>query len=305
MDKAEGYFDSHLHLDLLPNWMSARNRWQGHQYKLDYFKSLEKPVILNVAIYPFWKSGFDKLEQHISSFLKFIENQSQVRLLKSKADLNSLDGVNIVLHLESGRILSNPQKEIEILHNLGVRGIIPVHFLNNDFGFSCDDPRNKSLKNKQFGVKEKGKELIAVCNKYQMWLDISHAETKTAEGIIQHADKVMASHVGLKEIVDSPRNISLLLAQKIAAKNGIIGLMPWTRLNGNSSENYLKAFQIAIDKNLENNLTIGTDFGAPLKTPHDIKSIQNIEQLLNLPNFPTSKILWENGLNWLNFALPR
>jgi membrane dipeptidase len=299
----QGLFDAHLHLDLLPNWMSARNRWQNHLFTLEYFQSIQKPVVLNVAIYPSWRSSFPELLHQIEKFCAFINNHPEVYFIKSKKDLHNLRGVGVLMHVESARILSEPQKEIKALFDLGVKGIIPVHFLNNRFGNSCDDPRNKTAKESK-GLSKLGQQLVEVCNEHNMWMDVSHASDQTAFDLIAQSNFIMASHVGIRERMPKARNISMATAQQIVKKNGLIGLLPWTRLHGGKSQDFLHTVQYCQQNGLDKHLAIGTDFGAPVKTAKELNSLENIENALFKADISTENIMWRNGIQWLERVLP-
>ena len=299
----QGLYDAHLHLDLLPRWMSARNRWQNHLFTLDYFQRIQKPVVLNVAIYPAWRASFPELLAQIEKFRAFIENHPNVQFIQSKNDLHHLKGVGVLMHLESARILSEPQKEIKELHDLGIKGIIPVHFLNNRFGSSCDDPRNKATKTSK-GLSVLGQQLVEACNEHRIWLDVSHASDQTALDLINQSDFVMASHVGIRERAPKARNISIDTAQRIVQKNGLIGLLPWTRLHGGKTQDFIQTIQYCQQIGIDKHLAIGSDFGAPVKTAKELNSLENIENALFKANLSTENIMWKNGIQWLERVLP-
>ena len=297
--------DLHTHLDTLDPIIKLRSILQGHLISIDNHNK-ESKVILNVAIYSLRIKGFSHIVEMIKKIKDEITSKDQVILIESQRELNSNFKIGIILHLESARCLKDYPTQLPILFKLGVRGIIPLHFVDNLFGNSCDDPLRRLYTNKKDnGLSEDGIKLVKLANTLGMWIDLSHCTDKTAIDICKVADNVMVSHVGFREIVGFKRNFSKKVLIEVIKKNGLIGLTPWQHLIGNSYESYKKTIEFGLKNEYGNSLCIGSDFGAPIKTHSSIKSIFDLRKIVNQMNDDSNRILWDNGYNFFNKVLPK
>ncbi len=292
--------DLHTHLDSLQTYVQLRSKLQNHKITInEHFKSNHK-VILNLAFYMQFYQSFEDLIKLIKKYREIIETTPGCKLIKNKADLDSNYQIGFIFHLESARLIKHPENQLEQLSQLGVRGIIPLHFIDNQYGNSCDDfGRRLKLKSDDNGLTQFGKDLVEICNQKRMWIDISHATDRTASDILKHANFVVASHTGIREFKNFKRNIPLEHAKEIQNKNGLIGLIPWTHLIPNHKNGYRELVEFSLKSGLEKAIGIGTDFGAPIKTYKENKSIFNLAEVIDL-NFKesASKIKSENALNF-------
>lgn len=145
---------------------------------------------------------------------------------------------------------------------------------------------------------------MELCNQYQIWVDLAHTSEQTGKDILSLAQKVMISHVGICELNPKARNKSLSLMKQVAQKGGVIGLIPWTHLTGPTDAHYLDHFKMAIDHGLENHLCIGSDFGAPITTPKNLKSSHHLHDLLKKLPAHAHKLQWDNAYQFLKNTLP-
>lgn len=294
--------DLHTHLETLNPIVSFRNKIQGHLYSVTGHLNKDYKVILSAAMYVQVWDNYEALKQMTIDFTEVINKFGKdVKLITSTEDLNSEYKVGIILHIESARTLKNYKVQVPELFKLGVRGIIPIHFKDNQFGNSSDDPfRRLKIKRKDTGITEDGKELMKICNELGMWVDLSHTTDKTGYEMIEIANEVMVSHVAIRDIVNRPRNKDIKFLQKVASKKGIFGLTPWAHLVGGSVESFKHQLNFAIDNNLGKSICIGTDLGAPIKTATEIKSIFDIARVTKNNDF-----IYENAWTFLNRALPK
>lgn len=302
----EKIIDLHTHLETLGSVFTSRSLIQNHQFHLDGHIRANHKTILSVAMYVPLFAGFDGLIKLINDFRNQIEKTDSVKLILNKNDLESDFNVGIILHIESARVIENHRLQLPELFDLGVRGIIPMHFVNNKIGISSDDPRNiLSFKYKDTGLSVYGKEFIKHCNKLGMWIDLSHSSDNTAEEIVELADNVMISHVGVRDLVDKKRNQSVKLMKKIASKKGVIGLIPWTHLIGDQMDSYENQFNFLHHQGLENHIAIGSDFGAPIKTSTHHRSVFDLARSIN--KFDENKNLykWNNAFEFFKRVLPK
>lgn len=87
----------------------------------------------------------------------------------------------------------------------------------------------------QIGLKEDGKVLLEFLAGRGIAIDFSHTSDPLAEGILNHIDKkglqlpVMASHSNFRAVHNHERNLPDSIAQEIIARNGIIGMVLYSK----------------------------------------------------------------------------
>lgn len=302
MENNQSYIiDLHTHLETLSPIVSFRNKIQGHIYSLGDHLHKDKKVILSVAMYVQVWSGYSHLKKMTEKFIAMVNSYGEeVKLIKTKEDLKANYKVGIILHVESARCLKNYEEQLPELFNLGIRGIIPIHFKDNRFGNSNDDPfRRIGIKSKDTGLTDDGKMFVEICNNLGIWLDLSHTADKTGQEILELANEVMVSHVGIRDLVNRKRNKDLTFLQSISDKNGIFGLTPWCHLVGNEEKDFIKQLNFSKENNLSKSACIGTDLGAPIKTSSKIRSIFDIARLTQDEDF-----IYKNAYSFFERVLP-
>ena len=228
-----------------------------------------------------------------------------VRLITKKADLEGEYKVGCHLHIESARTLKDPEVQLPHLWELGIRGIIPIHFVDNYIGNSSDDLwRRLKIKRKDSGLTAEGKKFIQIMNELGMWVDLSHTMDTTANEILDIANEVMVSHVAIRDNVFRMRNKSINFLKNVADKGGIFGLTPWQHLIGNEKEGYDKVIQLSLDYDLKHAVCIGTDLGAPIKTHKTIKSVFDLGKIADKYSEHAENIKWNNAFDYFQRVLP-
>lgn len=291
--------DIHNHIDTLNGLLRLRGKLQHHLTNIrDYLPTQEgAQVLLSVSLYASFYQTFDHLIDLIQSIKKEIDSLgSDVQLIETNADLRKNFKLGLILHVESARLLKNYQSQLPQLFDYGVRGIIPVHFKDNQFGDSCDDPlRRLSLKKRNRGLTTEGEKIVKLCNDKGIWIDLTHTTDTTASDILSIAKKTMVSHIGIRELKNLKRNKPLAFLKKLSEKGGLIGLSPWTHLVGNS---YKGHYEFAKNNALEDSICIGSDYGVPIKTEKTYSSLFKIAS-----EIPDEKFLFKNAWNFFDRAL--
>lgn len=293
--------DLHHHLDTLNFALKIRGMLQGHCHSIKDHLAKKEKVILNVALYPNFYRSYSFLISLIKNVKSDIKRFGpQVKLITTNSDFEGDFDLGIILHVESARLIKKPEHQLAELYDLGIRGVIPLHFIDNQFGNSCDDPlRRFALKKEDLGLTERGERFVETCNQLGLWLDLTHTSEQTGLDIIERANEVMVSHVGIRQLRPIQRNKPLSLLKKVAAKNGVIGLSPWKHLCGPNSDSYQRLVTFARENQLENSICIGSDFGAPIATTKQTKDIFSIAQIIKQENFLSS-----NAVNFFRRVLP-
>ena len=124
-----------------------------------------------------------------------------------------------VLDMEGSIDLDGDVSVLRDFYRLGLRSYqLSAHNAPNNYADSCCSPPQ------WHGLNERGKALIAEMNRLGMVINISHASDEAiSQTIDASTDPVIATHHGLREFNDIPRNMPDWLLQKLAAKGGLIG----------------------------------------------------------------------------------
>lgn len=143
----------------------------------------------------------------------------------------ALNGSDVERIVKSGRIAAVLDMEGSIdrggdlgvlrqFYSLGLRSYqLSAHNAQNDYADSCCSPP------RWHGLNERGRALIREMNRLGMVINVSHAsDDAISQAIDVSSDPVIATHHGLREFNDIPRNMPDWLLKKLAAKGGLIGI---------------------------------------------------------------------------------
>lgn len=256
-------------------------------------------------------------------FIKELEkNAATIGLIKTQADYNENKAnkqISVLLTLEEGGILEGKIENLEEFYQLGVRLITLTWNYPNEIGtpnILYWDKEKHILAENQTGLTKFGFECIQRMSELHMIIDLSHASDQMAKDILDSsAQGIVASHSNARKLTPHPRNLSDELIQKIADKNGLIGI--------NFFDQFLKLKQptnlpAAISEHLwymyqlvgEDSLCFGSDFdGIPVHADlNDVNSFPKIIQALKQKGFTSrqiEKISYLNAENFLQHYLPK
>ena len=143
----------------------------------------------------------------------------------------ALNGPDIDRIVKSGKIAAVLDMEGSIdrdgdlgvlrqFYRLGLRSYqLSAHNASNGYADSCSSPP------RWHGLNERGRALISEVNRLGMVINVSHASDEAiSQAIDASSDPVIATHHGLREFNDIPRNMPDWLLKKLAAKGGLIGI---------------------------------------------------------------------------------
>jgi membrane dipeptidase len=150
------------------------------------------------------------------------KNRDKIELALNADDLeriNKAGKIAAVLDLEGGFDLDGDLGVLRDLYRLGLRSAqLPAHNWGNNFADSCCAPP------KWHGLNERGRAVIREMNRLGMVINVSHASDEAIEQALEvSSDPLVATHHGLRQVNDIPRNMSDSLLKKMAAKGGVIG----------------------------------------------------------------------------------
>lgn len=150
------------------------------------------------------------------------KNRETVELALNASDIDRIVGsgkIAAVLDMEGSIDLEGDPGVLRQFYNLGLRAYqLSAHNAQNGYADTCAAPPL------WHGINECGKALIGEMNRLGMVINVSHAsDDAISQAIDVSSDPVVATHHGLREFNDIPRNMPEWLLKKLAAKGGLIG----------------------------------------------------------------------------------
>ncbi len=150
------------------------------------------------------------------------QNSSVLELARNGHDIDRIVGAGkmaAVLDMEGSLDREGDLSVLRRFYAMGLRSYqLSAHNAQNGYADSCCAPPQ------WHGLNERGKAVIREMNRLGMVINVSHASDEAiAQAIDVSTDPVIATHHGLREFNDIPRNMPDWLLKKLAAKGGLIG----------------------------------------------------------------------------------
>jgi membrane dipeptidase len=150
------------------------------------------------------------------------ENRGTIELARNGRDIDRIVAsgkMAAVLDMEGSLDRDGDLGVLRRFYQLGLRSYqLSAHNAQNRYADSCCSPAQ------WHGLNDRGKALIREMNRLGMVINVSHAsDDAISQAIDVSADPVIATHHGLREFNDIPRNMPDWLLKKLAAKGGLIG----------------------------------------------------------------------------------
>jgi membrane dipeptidase len=139
-----------------------------------------------------------------------------------------------VLDIEGSWDLDGDLGILRDLYRLGLRSAqLSAHNANQHYADSC------CAVPQYHGLTDHGKEVIREMNRLGMVINVSHAGDDTTSQAIDVSDKpVVATHGGMRSIIDIPRTMPDDLMKKLAAKGGVFGFQIGSDFNNKRTYDY-------------------------------------------------------------------
>jgi membrane dipeptidase len=125
-----------------------------------------------------------------------------------------------VLDIEGSFDLDGDLAVMRDFYRLGLRSMqLSAHNWQNNYADSCCAGAFKWK-----GLNDRGRAWVREANRLGMVINVSHAsDDAISQAIDASSDPVVATHHGLRQVNDIPRNMPDWLLKKLAAKGGVIG----------------------------------------------------------------------------------
>lgn len=157
------------------------------------------------------------------------------------------------------------------------------------------------------GISSKGKDLIKIMNELGIALDISHLSHKAAMQGIELADKVLATHSCIYDLLPNKRNIKTETINYLAQKQGIIGICFYPLFLGSDDvfQKIIYSVEYLLNLGFEKNISFGSDFdGADMSS--SLSSTKHIPKLYEafidngFKNSTIENIFYKNAIAFFN-----
>ncbi|MFT3964384.1 MAG: membrane dipeptidase [Sphingobium sp.] len=152
------------------------------------------------------------------------QNPDRLFLVKSADDFDKLgkDGrIGVMLGLQNSGSIGTVARRVEMLWQLGIRVMQLTYNDSNLLGDGCLEERNG-------GLSQFGRDVVAECNRSGVLLDVSHAAPGTAADVLARSRQpVVASHSSRRVWASNPRNIPDEVLLAVARSGGVVGVPAW------------------------------------------------------------------------------
>ncbi|MEM3404430.1 MAG: membrane dipeptidase [Nitrososphaeria archaeon] len=253
--------------------------------------------------------AWENVVHQIGMFNSDLDHQDFAFLARRVEDLQRAHDngqAALVIHLESAPHMGTEYDKVDVLYGLGVRVMGIVYSEGNEYASGI---ANKN----DFGLTDRGYDLVERMNKLGMSIDISHAGEKASLEIIEASKKpVFCTHAGAKALWPSRRMKPDEIIKALAEKEGIIGVeaAPHTTLTmknrTHSIESIMEHFvyieklvginyigfgpdtlfgdHVALHHAFAKELSIGTAFRANLPEFQEVPYVDGLENPSEYPN---------------------
>lgn len=154
----------------------------------------------------------------------------QLGLAMNSDDLTRLQQGNriaAVLDIEGSYDLDGDLDVLRALHQLGLRSAqISAHNWNQHYADACCSTPQWN------GLTAHGRDVVREMNRLGMVINVSHSADTTMAQVIDASERpVIATHHGLRQVNDIPRNIPDALFKKLVDRGGVIGFQIGSEFN--------------------------------------------------------------------------
>ena len=261
----------------------------------------------SIFVAPAWRRWQDEAEvyhdaeeahQQASAQLDFYhrlaDEDQRVRLILTTADLEATlatwetdqPQLGIFIIMEGADPIRTPD-ELELWIERGLRGVGLSWAAGTRYAGGNGNPGP---------LTDLGHDLLSAMANYHLLMDLSHLwEDAAYEVLDRYPGPIVASHANPRAFVDSPRQLSDRLIERIAERNGVIGIVPYNRMleiGWSESDPRLPLRRVveAIDYVCQllgsaEHVGIGSDFDGGLgreSVPREIETIRDLNKIAPL-----------------------
>ncbi len=207
-----------------------------------------------------------------------------------------------LLSIEGAHALDGDPANVDIVADAGIRMISPAHFFDTAFGGSAHGLE-------QHGLTPRGRDMIRRMEARGVLLDVAHSSARTIDDALAVSTRpVVASHTGVRGVLDNARNLSDVHLDGIAATGGLVGIGFWpTASGGEDAAAIARSIAYAVERVGPAHVALGSDWDGAVPVPFDAaNTVQLTDALLDagLDAAAIRAVMGENVLRVLAAALP-
>ena len=250
--------------------------------------------------------------RHLALQAHALETRSHgsFRLITSQADLAAYLAAREargamtagLLAIEGAHALDDDPRNLDAVYDLGVRMISPAHFFDTAFGGSAHGVEQGALT-------IRGRELLEAMEARGVLFDVAHASARTIDDALAIATQpVVASHTGVRGVLDNARNLSDAQLEGIAATGGLVGIGFWDTASGGRETAWIaRSIAYAVDRIGPDHVSLGSDWDGAVGVPFDAANTVLLTDALldaGLDEATIRAVMGENVLRLLAATLP-
>lgn len=232
---------------------------------------------------------------------KIIKPNKQMKLIKTKKDINRLEAEDIgaILTLEGCEAVERDLLKLKTLLRLGVTS---VGLTWNGANSVADG----ALEERGGGLTRFGKEVLSLLNEKQTWCDVSHLSERGFWDVIEWADHPFASHSNCYSLCPHPRNLKDDQISAIIERNSVMGItfVPHflSGLEQASVTDVLRHLEYVCERGGEKHVGFGSDFDGIDQTVNGLSKLKEYDFLINellkyYTNIQVNRFLYKNMEN--------
>jgi membrane dipeptidase len=207
-----------------------------------------------------------------------------------------------LLSIEGAHALDGDPANVDVVADAGIRMISPAHFFDTAFGGSAHGVE-------QYGLTARGREMVRLMEARGVLLDVAHGSARTIDDALAVSTRpVVASHTGVRGVLDNARNLSDAHLEGIAATGGVVGIGFWpTASGGEDAAAIARSIAYAVDRVGAGHVGLGSDWDGAVPVPFDAaNTVQLTDALLDvgLEEASIRAVMGENVLRLLAATLP-
>jgi membrane dipeptidase len=207
-----------------------------------------------------------------------------------------------LLSIEGATALDGDPANVDVVADAGFRMISPAHFTDTVFGGSAHGVE-------QGGLTPFGREMVRRMEARGVLLDVAHASAATINDSLEIATRpVVASHTGVRALVDNARNLTDTQLDGIAATGGLVGIGFWpTACGGPAAADIARSIAYAVERIGPGHVALGSDWDGAVRVPFDAAHVVRLTDALlevGLDDEAIRAVMGENVLRVLAATLP-
>lgn len=227
----------------------------------------------------------------MAAILFRLERAGALSVCRSAADIRDAMGTGrlaAIFHIEGAEAIDTDFQSLEVLYAAGLRSVGITWSRVNAFGTGVPF-RHNADPDIGPGLTDAGKELVRLCNRLGVMIDLSHLNAAGFRDVVAHSTKpLVATHSNVHAISPGTRNLMDWQLAAIAESKGVVGLnfatgflRPDGRMVTDTPiELMVRHIDALVEALGEDGVALGSDFdGATMPAP--IGSVSGVPKLLD------------------------